>query len=173
MDKTVGEIDKQWLMQVRKQNDFVNDIKKANEFFRAMLDINIALSGNEEIIKYLKWLKAVSEKDFYIGSMSYGHFVLFIQSEMKGLLSIQLCKTNDMIQQFVNEDVILDLTNICSLKKGYGYKMMKKVISLRKELNCPIQLWAETEKNIHYFERYGFKDYGKLGENKETLMILS
>jgi hypothetical protein len=32
---------------------------------------------------------------------------------------------------------------------------------------------AETEENVQYFERYGFVNYGVLGEKNEFMMVFS
>jgi hypothetical protein len=56
-------------------------------------------------------------------------------------------------------------------QKGEGYKMMQKVIDLAKNIHSPICLWTDSEKNVQYFERYGFKNHGKLGENDDYMMV--
>ena len=48
---------------------------------------------------------------------------------------------------------------------------MQKLIKLAKKINYPITLYAETDSNVSYFERYGFSNHGKHGDIDNTLSI--
>jgi hypothetical protein len=91
---------------------------------------------------------------------------------LKSALNIALISPHpDLKKYFEGHDYILELLELHSLQKREGYKIMKKVIELSKRMSCPIKIWTETEKNVKYFERYGFKNYGQLGDNKEFMMV--
>lgn len=84
---------------------------------------------------------------------------------------IGLILPSEKVAAYVGEEKCLFLNSIVSLKKGNGYKMMCKFINLSNKSGMTLWLWSETEKNVKYFERYGFKNHGSIGDFGEYLMV--
>lgn len=129
--------------------------------------------GSGEI--FLKWIQKQNEFNYYIAPnfISEGGIMVF-KRDYSAFAAIALCNTVPLIKKhFKTKDAFnLEIKTIHSLKKGEGYKMMKKIILLAEKMNVPIDLWTETEELVHYYERYGFENCGKVGDKKENLMIL-
>ena len=46
--------------------------------------------------------------------------------------------------------------------KGFGGKMLEAVIKKSNELSIPIYLETETENNVRFYQKYGFKVIKKI-----------
>ena len=49
--------------------------------------------------------------------------------------------------------------------------LLNSIIEVSAKTKLDLCLWTETDKNTQYFERHGFESKGKVGQNKENLMI--
>lgn len=129
---------------------------------------------NESEKKFLKLVVEEARSNFYMEFNQDDIAFILIKRNFKGFIRIAHNRPKQELKDYYNgSEYIIDLLNIHSYEKGEGYKMMKRVLRFGKELKLPIHLWTEDIKNVLYFEKYGFKNVGQLGENKEYLMILN
>jgi hypothetical protein len=96
-----------------------------------------------------------------------------VKNDLSIMINIAVNLVTDNVLPFVSNKYVLSLNNISCMEKGKAYRFMTRYIEYAKKENLPIILWTEIEKNTKYFERYGFVDCGKIGVNKETLMVLN
>ncbi|WP_338452441.1 hypothetical protein R4Z09_11470 [Niallia oryzisoli] len=130
-------------------------------------------NADEKAKQYLKWVAKQTEFNFYLALLPKGNGLILLKQNLKAALVIGFNRPNENLKQFFEgHNLILEILNLHSMQKGEGYKIMQKVILLSKKIDSPICLWAETEENVQYFERYGFENYGALGENNEIMMVL-
>ncbi|KAA9022914.1 hypothetical protein [Niallia endozanthoxylica] len=160
------------------QNElFTENIKRMHPQSRQTLLAEISAlekdkKADEKAKQYLKWVSKQTEFNYYLALLPKGNGLILLKQNLKGAIVLGLNRPNEKLQPFFEgHHLILELLNIHSMQKGEGYKMMQKVISLSKKLDSPICLWAETEEIVQYFERYGFENYGALGENNECMMV--
>ena len=131
-------------------------------------------NADEKAKQYLKWVAKQTEFNFYLALLPKGNGLILFKQNLKATLVIGFNRPNENLKQFFEgHHFLIEILNIHSMQKGEGYKIMQKVIDLSKKIDSPIFLWAETEENVQYFERYGFVNYGALGENNEFMMVFS
>lgn len=131
------------------------------------------MSLNESEKKFLKLIVEEAKSNFYMEFNQEDIAFLLIKRNFKGFIRIAHNKPKEESRDYYNgSEYIIDLLNIHSYKKGEGHKMMKRVLRFGKELKLPIHLWTETKENVLYFEKYGFKNLGQLGDSGEYLMVL-
>jgi len=130
-------------------------------------------NADKKAKQYLKWVDKQTEFNFYLALLPKGNGLILLKQNLKAALVIGFNRPNENLKPFFEgHDLILEILNLHSMQKGEGFKIMQKVMDVSKKIDSPICLWAETEENVQYFERYGFKNYGELGENNEILMVL-
>lgn len=127
------------------------------------------LYGDNTLFHYLKWISKETDHNFYLFDAGNGP-VSLMDRNLEVFIRIHLCNPHKIVASFTGDQVI-EIQNIYSFKKGAGYETMTKIIAFARQQRLPITLWTETEENAKYFERYGFKNYGKLGRDQEFLMI--
>lgn len=127
--------------------------------------------GDKRSLKFAKWLDKETNHNFYFFG-AYDNEVGLITRDLQSSIVLKLCLPSSTIANILGNQAILQIEAIHSDKKGEGYKVMKKVLSFADRHELPVTLWTETEGNVKYFARYGFKNYGRCGENQEYLMIL-
>lgn len=152
-------------------NPSMEQILMIHKVNKKILKNMIKTATTKLILHFLKWINNITEYDFFIRSLENGRIIL-LKKDFEGLLTIKLCKPNHLMEEVSNKGSILEIVTINSTKKGEGYKMMKPIIYFAQKQNIPVVLWTETEENVKYFERYGFKNYGRRGDDQEYLMIL-
>ncbi len=156
---------------------FTQNMKTMHPQARAALQAEIAAiekdkNADEKAKQYLKWVLKQTEFNFYLAILPKGRGLILFKQNLKAVIAIGLNRPTEEIQSFFpGHNFILEILNIHSTQKGEGYKMMQKVIDLAKNLQSPICLWTDSEQNVQYFERYGFKNHGKLGENDDYMLI--
>jgi hypothetical protein len=128
------------------------------------------LYGDNSLFHYLKWISKETDYNFYLVDAGNGPVSLMDQN-LEVFIRIHLCNPHKIVASFTGDQQVIEIENIYSFKKGAGYEMMTKIIAFARQQKLPITLWTATEENVEYFERYGFKNYGKLGRNQESLMI--
>ena len=129
-------------------------------------------NADEKAKQYLKWVLKQTEFNFYLAILPKGRGLILFKQNLKAVIAIGLnMPTEELKPFFPGHDFILEILNIHSVQKGEGYKIMQKVMDLSKTIQSPICLWTDSEKNVQYFERYGFKNHGQLGENEDYMMI--
>lgn len=127
---------------------------------------------DEKVLQYLKWVLKQTEINFYLAILPQGRGLILFKQNLKAALVIGFNRPQEEIKPFVpGHDFVLEILNLHSIQKGEGYKIMQKVMDLAKQIDSPICLWTDAEKNVHYFERYGFKNHGKIGESTEWMML--
>ncbi|MBI9032423.1 GNAT family N-acetyltransferase [bacterium] len=63
-------------------------------------------------------------------------------------------------KQMKNRNFIyIQIIGVCHHNQGMGYggMMLKQVIAIAEDFNLPLYLETETESNVRFYERYGFK----------------
>lgn len=160
------------------QNDvFTQNMKAMHPQSRETLMTEIAAlekdkNANEKVKQYLKWVLKQTEFNFYLAILPQGRGLILYKQNLKAALVIGLNRPHEEVKPFFpGHEFVLEILNIHSLQKGEGYKMMKKVMELAEQTQLPICLWTDSEKNVQYFERYGFKNCGKIGESTEWMMV--
>lgn len=160
------------------QNEvFTKNMKVMHPQSRATLMAEIAAmekgkNADEKVLQYLKWVLKQTEINFYLAILPQGRGLILFKQNLKAALVIGLNRPQEEIKPFVpGHDFVLEILNLHSIQKGEGYKIMQKVMDLAKQIDTPICLWTDAEKNVHYFERYGFKNHGKIGESTEWIMV--
>ncbi|MBB6447614.1 hypothetical protein [Bacillus benzoevorans] len=129
-------------------------------------------NADETVKQYLKWVLKQTEINFYLAILPQGRGLILFKQNLKAAIVLGLNRPHEEVKSFFpGHDFILEILNIHSMQKGEGYKIMNKVIDLAKQLNSPICLWTESEENVHYFERYGFKNHGKLDGSDQWMMV--
>jgi GNAT superfamily N-acetyltransferase len=55
--------------------------------------------------------------------------------------------------------IYIQIIGVCHHIQGMGYggMMLKQVIAIAEDFNLPLYLETETESNVRFYERYGFK----------------
>lgn len=163
-----------------KMFDTISDFNKQKQIIEIskfdVEDILFSIKNmglNESEKNFLKLILEEARSNFYMEFIKADIAFLLIKRNFKGFIRIAHNKPKEESKDYYNgAEYIIDLLNIHSYEKGEGHKMMKRVLRLGKELKLPIPLWTETKENVLYFENYGFKNVGQLGDNKEYLMIL-
>ena len=129
-------------------------------------------NADKKAKQYLEWVDKQTEFNFYLALLPKGNGLILLKQNLKAALVIGFNRPNENLKPFFEgHDLILEILNLHSMQKGEGFKIMQKVMDVSKKIDSPICLWAETEENVQYFERYGFNNYGELGENNEILMV--
>ena len=160
------------------QNEvFTQNIKSMHPQSRETLMAEISAmekekQANEKAKQYLKWVLKQTEFNFYLALLPKGKGLILFKQNLKAALVIGFNRPQDELKPFFEgHEFILEILNIHSIQKGEGSKIMKKVLDLSKKIDSPICLWTETEENVKYFERYGFKSYKELGKDNQCMMV--
>lgn len=113
-----------------------------------------------------------AKSNFYLIYTDETKIFTLVTRNFKGTMLLGHNRPNIKQQKFyIDHETVIELTHIHSAQKGEGHKMMKRLLKVGKNLKIPITLLTETEDKVTYFENYGFKNFGRLGDNKEFLMI--
>lgn len=122
---------------------------------------------------FLSAILVEARSNFFMQFNEKKRVFLLYKRNFKGLMIIGHNTPRTNLKGYFNgHEFVLELVIIHSSQKGEGHKMIKRLLYLKKILKLPIVLWTESEKNVLYFEKYGFKNKGKLGDNNEFLMVL-
>lgn len=115
----------------------------------------------------------IAEKlsDCYLLPSDNENELFFIDADLAAAMLVKVCLIDDDLKKFIKEPVYIFATAIISFKNGNGHKMVKKLMEAADSCNKHIVAWVETPRLARHWERYGGKNYGKLGGNKEWLFI--
>lgn len=128
--------------------------------------------NSEKDKAFVKAILIEARSNYYMVFNADKKAFILTKRNFKGAMIIGHYTPVGILKDYFNGyEKVIELVHIHSAQKGEGHKMMKNILKLKKELKIPIMLWAETDDNAHYFEKYGFKNYGRLGEIGEYLMI--
>ncbi|MGG1880322.1 hypothetical protein ABDI30_22505 [Paenibacillus cisolokensis] len=163
-----------FFLEIRKDPNYSNYIMICSDLLRKQLyqytKENMTIDRKQLI--YLQWILDASESDFYVVTPSQGVFQL-ISKEIKSAVSFLYCTTltqaTKRILKTYNE--LIEIIELHSIEKGHGSRIVNKLINLSKEVQLPLALYAETEELVKYYEQFNFNNHGRLGENKEFLML--
>lgn len=172
--KTVAETDLEVIREVLQYPGYEKKVAAEHEKnLKIFAGMNFIAAFDKKGKQYLDWILLQAENNFYIANIAYSGCVLLIKRpHLKSYLAIRYGYPGTQSETIVGKNRTIQIENIGSLKKGEGYKMMKKVIALARKMDVHIELWTETEENVKYFERYGFVNHGPLGDFGEFLMVL-
>jgi hypothetical protein len=123
------------------------------------------------VYNFLKWIEEKTENLFYLVTIHKEKGAFFFNKDFTVMFCLQVVTPNDTIEHFLKGES-LQLHNITSIKQGEGKKVMNEIIEFCYLNNTPLNLWTETKEIAAYFEKYGFKNCGQLGEENEYLMVL-
>jgi hypothetical protein len=158
-----------------QNKEMIKDIISLAPKFRAMVnnDIMVCHQNRDSNGKtFLRWVLKRSEKDYYIMLLPTRDGVCLIKKNLKGQIIVGYNRPNDKTKKyFPGYHHILEVHNIDSAQKGQGFRMMKQFLELADRLKLPVSLWTETEELVKYFERYGFENYGAIGQDGEYMMV--
>lgn len=173
--KTAAEQDLETMLEFSEQVNFESILASHHPMNVENLIFQQLIAGfDEKGRQYLDWVIYQSHIDFYIPFISPDGSILMVRRpHLKAYLGIRYGYPGDNAAAVIGKERTIQIENIGSFIKGEGYKIMKKVIRLGKKIDCTIELWTETEENVKYFERYGFKNHGRLGKYGEFLMVLT
>lgn len=156
-----------------QDEDFVKNLQQISVVTKLMLENGLKQAkkvGNQKVRIMYEWSLEMA-KEFYCGSVPGDGLIYINRNRLSGLW-LGYVKPNVLVKPCVKTNQrILEINNVNSLKKGEGYKIMTRVIGLADKLFVPICLWTEKDSLVTYYERYGFKNFGRRGENDEYLMI--
>ena len=179
---TVAQVEKKRFLQLKSDEIFRVNVRKNHPTHLKNLDIRLAIidklnlvQSEEEkrSVQFMKWVQQRANTNYYFSGLTSNAEALLLKKNWNLFIMLKLCRPSpDTTAHYINAESVIEIDHIVSTKKGEAYKTMKSVIALSEKINCPITLWAETLENVKYFERYGFKDYGQVGNNNEHLMIL-
>lgn len=180
--KTVAEEDYNFFLQFKKNKELsLSKIIPAHKRLKAKIKADISMLAKSRVTKYstvltfIKWINQQTNSNYYLFSIGPDGGISLIKTDLEVLLNIghrTIPSNQAMLDIIGGQQPFLEIQTIYSAKKGEGYNIMQKIIKLAKNINYPITLYAETESNVRYFERYGFINHGKHGDNGEYLMIL-
>jgi hypothetical protein len=123
------------------------------------------------VYNFLQWIMEKTEDLFYLVTIHKEKGAFFFNKDFTVMFCLQVVTPIDEVERFLKGES-LQLHNITSIKQGEGKKVMKEIIEFCYLNNSPLSLWTETTEIAAYFEKYGFKNCGQLGEGKEYFMIL-
>jgi hypothetical protein len=180
--KTVVDEDYNKFLQLIKDKElFISNILPTHQHLKAKMRAETSMHAREmeskypNSLKFFKWLDQQTDFNFYLVKIGQDGGISLFKSNLEDFLNIahRTAPSNQGMQDIIgNQRAFLELQTLYSFKKGQGYKIMQKLIKLAIKINYPISLYAETESNVRYFERYGFINHGKHGDKGEYLMIL-
>lgn len=146
--------------QSQYSRDFLNTVLKGNGVV------------NKKVTSYLMWILEMSEKKFYLSIPSAGVFFL-ISRDLKSGVTFRYCTTlteaTKRILRVYNE--CIEIIDLHSIEKGHGSKIISELITLSRNIQLPLSLYAETDELVRYYQQFDFVNHGKLGNNKEYLML--
>lgn len=97
--------------------------------------------------------------------------IFLITPDFKGMINLNIRKPNVLHKKHFRDGWMIEIDNLNSIKKGYGKLLMNSIISVSEKAKLDLCLWTETDRNTKYFEKFNFESKGKVGQNKENLMI--
>ncbi|UXS59937.1 thermostable hemolysin [Staphylococcus ureilyticus] len=87
------------------------------------------------------------------------------------MIKFNIRKLNVLHKKHFKDGWMIEIHNLNSVQKGHGQLLLNSIIEVSVKTKLDLCLWTETDKNTQYFERHGFESKGKVGQNKENLMI--
>lgn len=129
--------------------------------------------GDKKGAKFLDWIYRETAFEHYLIVYPQTAIFGFYPLNWKATIVFGFMWASEVTSKYLRGyDENIEITGLHSVQKGEAYKLMKKLIAVGKELDLPILLWCETDKLVKYYERYGFMSFGRIGKDKEYLMIL-
>jgi len=154
------------------RKNIVNLTPKFVKKFEKIIENNNGLNVKKDIA-FVKAILIEARSNYYMIYNSDSKAFILTKRNFKGVMIIGHYTPVEILKDyFKGYEKVIELVHIHSAKKGEGRKMMKTILKFKKDLEIPIMLWAETDDNAHYFENYGFKNYGRKGNEDEHLLIL-
>ncbi|MFT4417326.1 hypothetical protein ACLM5H_26225 [Fredinandcohnia humi] len=111
----------------------LNSLQDLQKTFKIEIDQQILkLQGDTNPLsvkgrQYLRWIRKQSEKGYYL--LPHDNAVGLLKKNLKVFFIIGLHRPNELIENLFENEFCLELHNIASLKKGEGYKVMKKIFN--------------------------------------------
>lgn len=152
--------------------------KRASELSNIMINnLKRELSKKETSVINANFIREIMNqgamKFFIVPTTNLNEPSIGVMSKnLKSIMYINLNTTHKKFLEHYNSPYILDLLHIHSFHKGEGGRLMEAFLQIQKNLNIPGSLWTESIENVSYFEKFGFVNLGKLGDNSEFLMKL-
>ncbi|HCQ3487920.1 TPA: hypothetical protein OH201_002034 [Staphylococcus aureus] len=114
--------------------------------------------------------RVIMLKDKYYLYVSGGVIHVFTK-DFKAVISFNMKRPNQKFKKYFSDSWMLEIDNLNSLERGHGKVLLNEILKIASLIKVEVSLWTETNSNTRYFEKYGFESIGKLGRNKENLMI--
>lgn len=121
---------------------------------------------------YFQEILKQTDSLFFVSNSPFARSIGLMSKNLKAIMYLALRTTNTKYLEYYNFPFVLELIHLHSFKKGEGRKLMEAFLKIQRNLKIPGSLWVETSEIVSYYEKYGFKNLGKLGSNSEFLMIL-
>ena len=172
---TIAEDEHQVFTNALQNPKFIKMIQQGHGFFQMTFRklLSEAISTKEKT--FIRWILKMSDKNFYI-FMNQDRTIFLINKNLKSSCVLNFAIPNEEFKgiTFLPKDTekILEISNIHSLRKGEGKKIMRKLLEIKGRLGVPLTLWTETEDTVKYFERYGFVNHGPVGLANEFFMMI-
>ena len=169
------EVHQQILMQLpheRYQIFFINE----NEKFQSIIkkDYIVPLRFKKAFIQanYLNSLLELSNQSYYVYMDSNKRDYAVISREFNAYAEVRLCHRfpRSVKKKYSPVKFVIEIVQLHSLEKGKGKMLLNELIKMANDLQVPLVLYAETQKNIDYFSQFNFYGIDK-GCNQETFMI--
>ncbi|WP_059043925.1 hypothetical protein [Paenibacillus rubinfantis] len=169
-----SELSHQLFLDFKKNPMFVKDLAKSSDMVRKNLKGILKGFGdkNSKQKTYLSWILEMSEKDFYLLSPAQGQFFL-MNRKLNSAVLFRYCTTiTEETKRILKDcDECIEIIELHSTERGQGTRIMSDFIHLSQITQLPLALYAETIELTHYYEKFNFVNHGKLGSNKEFLML--
>lgn len=147
---------------------FRNEIIKSQEQMIKGLLAGLLLYNDNPEQEYFKTILELSQK-YYL--LVFEGDTILITRDFKAIIKFNIRQPNELHKKHFRHKYMIEIDNLNSIKKGHGRQFMNDVIELSKRTQLDLCLWTETFKNTQYFSKYGFVSKGRIGRNKENLMI--
>lgn len=165
---TITDIGKKQFELLSKNITFKAKVKNNQEEMKQGLVASLLFYPHDPQRSFIQLILKLTDKFLLY---NFDGDIFLITHDFKGMIKFNIRKPNVLHKKHFNDGWMIEIDNLNSIKKGYGKLLLNTIIAVSEEIKLDLCLWTETDKNTQYFVRYGFESKGKVGQNKENLMI--
>ncbi|MCQ9293262.1 hypothetical protein BUY41_09160 [Staphylococcus cohnii] len=165
---TVTEIGKKQFELLSRNITFKAKVKNNQEEMKKGLVAGLLFHPRDPQKAFIHSVFELTD-EFYL--YNYGGDIFLITNDFKGMIKFNIRKPNVLHKKHFKDGWMIEIDNLNSVQKGHGQLLLNSIIEVSAKTKLDLCLWTETDKNTQYFERHGFESKGKVGQNKENLMI--
>lgn len=167
---TIAENEHNAFKQMTSDLEFRLNVTMNQPMFKSSLLEMYIFEESKPQKRFLKsMLNQVENNEIYL--LPVRSFVMFMTKDFQSTIAFAMRKPNKKHKRCFNVPWMIEIDAVHSDKKGNGSYLMNIVLKISDDAKVPTSLWSETSKNTNYFKKYGFKPYGKRGDNNEELLI--